>query len=775
MLSDLRVVNLTSGIAGAYCAKLLADAGAQIITLESDSGDPLAQEGSGALFEFLNTSQTRARASARDVLALCASADIVLDDSHPTTLDIESLTNKNPKIVFASITPFGLTGPWSDFAANEFTLQAWCGSTGSRGVPDRPPVAAGGRIGEWVAGSYCAVAVMAAWMRSARTGQGEIIDLAIFDAMALTMNTYTSVFAEFMDWPKLRRPTRTVEIPAAEPSSDGFAAFTTNSAQQFSDFLIFIERPDLIDDTELSNAMGRFKRRDEVVEMIQSFTKQYTTAELLERAELLRIPSGPVGNGSTVTSFDHFQEVGTFVDNPGGRFVQPRVPYKISEMDARLFTKPVMIPDGQEIPDWLERQVEHQPVGSGELPLSGVRILDCTAWWAGPAATHMLACLGADVIKIESVTRPDSMRYTSTKPPSTDQWWEWGPLFHGVNNTKRGITVDLTNPEGREIFLNLVETADVVLENFSPRVMEQFDLDYEALAKRNPKVIMVRLPAYGLSGPWRNRTGFAQTMESIIGMAWVTGWPDGPPLLPRGACDPFAAMHAVFATMIALVDRADTGRGHLIETTLIETALNAAAEQIVEYEASGILPVRRGNASLTAVPQSIYPAEGYEEWLAISIDTDSQWTALVEALGRPAWATDLALKTSDGRRKHHSLIDDELTKWCSLRNAYETACLLSSLGIPAAEVIDARDVSKNPQLLARNFLETETHSITGSHPLPMIPFRFASQGSKPWMRSPSPVLGEHNQEVLGGELGMSEQVLERLKSEKIIGERPVGA
>src|SRR5262249_1896459 len=148
------------------------------------------------------------------------------------------------------------------------------------------------------------------------------------------------------------------------------------------------------------------------------------------------------------------------------------------------------------------------PVDDPGLPLSGIRVLDCTAWWAGPAATHMLGCLGADVIKVESVGRPDLMRYTSTKRPPDDQWWEWGPLFHGANNPKRGFPLDLTSPRGRELFERLLPTADVLLENFSPRVMEQFGLSWRAVHAANPDIVMVRLPAYGLDGPWRDRTGF---------------------------------------------------------------------------------------------------------------------------------------------------------------------------------------------------------------------------------------------------------------------------
>ena len=390
--------------------------------------------------------------------------------------------------------------------------------------------------------------------------------------------------------------------------------------------------------------------------MIDAYMSTKTTAEALEEATTLRIPSGPVGNGATVTGFDHFVERGTFVENPSGRFVQPRVPYKISGIEPHPLTQAPALDASAAVPEWAGDRAEPIVVtgaastDDAALPLAGIRVLDTTAWWAGPAATHMLACLGADVIKVESVSRPDLMRYTSTRRPPEDGWWEWGPLYHGANNTKRGITLDLTSPRGRELFERLLPTADVLLENFSPRVMDQFGLSWRAVQAANPNIVMVRLPAYGLDGPWRDRTGFAQTMEGITGMAWITGWDDGPPVLPRGACDPLAAMHAVFATLLALRDRAVSGDGHLVEVTMIEAALNAAAEQVVEYSASGELLGRHGNRGPVAAPQNLYPCAGDEEWLALAVATDAQWATLREILGNPAWAADPSLATAAGRR-----------------------------------------------------------------------------------------------------------------------------
>ncbi|MSO78666.1 MAG: CoA transferase [Acidimicrobiia bacterium] len=786
MLNGMRVVDCSTGIAGGYCTKLLADAGADVVKVEPAGGDPLRTWRSGALFEFLHTSKRSivGAPDAADVLDLCARADIVVESGRPGTFPAEALFERRPDLVIASITPFGQEGPWAQWAATEFTLQAWCGSTSSRGLPEQPPVAAGGRIGEWVAGTYAAVGALAATFTAARTGAGEHVDVAWLEAMSISMNTFTSVFAELSGWPDMRRPIRTIEIPSIEPSADGFASFTTNSAPQWASFLVLIDRHDLDNDKDLAGALGRFKRRDEALEIIRAYTTQHTTAELLDLATELRIPCGPVGNAETITTFDQFVDRGTFVPNPSGRFVQPRVPYRISGLSPRPFDPAPDLNEHARAIDWPEERVLESvvgathlagsPEGGGGLPLEGIRVLDLTAWWAGPAATAMLANLGADVIKIESITRPDFMRYTSVKPPTFDGWWEWGPLYHGANNSKRGITLDLTRPVGRELVLRMCESADVILDNFTPRVMEQFELDWEHVSAVNPRLIQVRMPAYGLGGPWRDRTGFAQTMEAITGMAWVTGWPDGPPVIPRGACDPLAAQHAVFATLLALRDRETSGEGRFVEVTMIEAALNIAAEQLAEFGATGEVLGRTGNRGPTAAPQNLYACEGHEEWLALAIENDEQWDRLREFLGAPAWADDPALDTTDGRRAAHDQIDEEIERFCKDRDARTLAMDLAACGVPAGYVTDGRDIAVNPQMLHRGFFEVEHHAVTGPHNIPTIPFRFARH-DRGWVHRPAPTLGQHNDEVLRELLGLSDEELAALRADQLIGERPVGA
>ena len=400
-----------------------------------------------------------------------------------------------------------------------------------------------------------------------------------------------------------------------------------------------------------------------------------------------------------------------------------------------------------------------------------MRVLDCTAWWAGPSATNALAALGADVTKIEATARPDPMRLMSVRRPPTDQWWEWGPVFHGVNLAKRDVTLDLGSDEGLALFRRMLGEVDLLVENFTPRVMDQFGLSWESVHALNPGLVMVRMPAFGLDGPWRDRTGFAQTMEAVSGLTWRTGFPDGLPTLVLGACDPIAGMHATAAALLGLARRDETGEGLLVESVMVEAALNVAAEALVEYSATGTVLGREGNRGPWAAPQGVYPCAGDDAWVALAVERDEHWGGLVSALGRPDWAVDEPLSTEAGRAARHDEIDKHLEAWTSRHDAQHVVDTLTAAGVPAEVVIPARDVVHNPQLQFRSLFETEDHPVTGRHPVPTLPFRLA--GLDGWLRAPSPTLGEHNDEVLA-ELGLDAAQRDTLRSAGIIGERLAG-
>ena len=777
MLDGVRVVDCTTEIAGPYCSKLLADAGADVVKVEPPEGDPLRHWGSGALFEYLNTSKRSVQGDASDLLT---AADVFVSNQ---PVDPAPLWAENPSLVIVTITPFGGAGPWVGRPSTEFTLQASCGSIGQRGLPEQPPLSAGGRLGEWTSGTYAALGAIAALREASRCGQGELVDVAMLDCMAVTMVTYPSVFASFAGNPQMAGTGRTIEVPSIEPTRDGYLVVTTNSAQQFEDFLLMIERPDLLADPDLPQVAKRFRRREEFLSAVHGYTSQRSTEEILEAAALFRIPAGPLLNGSTVTGFEQFVSRGVFIANPSGRFLQPRIPYRISGVSPRPFAPAPGLGQHDGAIDWSQRtgagartgrarDPERQTTAQGwRLPLADLRVVDCTAWWAGPVATAALAALGADVIKVESVSRPDNMRFASTRRPTEDQWWEWGPIFHAANAGKRGVTIDLSRPEGSDMFERLLQSADVLVENFTPRVMEQFGFGWDRVHALNDRLIMVRMPAFGLDGPWRDRTGFAQTMECLTGMSWLTGFVDGPPVLVRGACDPLAGMHAVIATMLALTERDRRGEGVLVESAMVESVLNAAAEQVVEYGSSETLLCRNGNRGPQAAPQGVYPSAGEDEWLAIAVASDDQWRSLRSLLGNPAWARGEELAKAEGRHTAHDLIDRQLTSWTSQRPATASAQMLLDVGIPSAVVVPPREIAANPQLRYRGLFEVEEHAVTGAHEIPTLPFRFPRVDH--WLKSAAPTLGRDNDAVLE-DLGYSPVAIEELRQSGLVGEAPAG-
>ena len=776
-LKDLRVVDLAGSLPAAYCTKLLADAGADVVVVEPLDDPEARWPGIPGLFEYLHTSKRSVSRGHEDQLV--RAADIVVAG---VDFAVAAAQQANPNQVIVTISPFGTSGPWVGRAATEFTLQAACGSTGGRGFPDSTPLAAGGRVGEWLTGTYAAVGALAAWWRADHTGMGGHVDVSILDAMSIGMVTFPSVFAAFATScgrPLMTASTRRIEVPSVEPTADGWVNFTTNSAQQFADFALLIGHPEIAEDERYARATARFEHRDEFWEMTRAYTRPRPSATVLEEAGLLRIPVAPVLDGATVAQFEQFVARGVFVDHPSGRFRQPRIPFRLHDVLPRPFG-PVPGPGAHDgAVDWEPRPTregaaDHEAV----LPLAGLRVLDLTAWWAGPCATQVLACLGADVIKVESVMRPDLMRFSSTKAPGDPQWWEWGPLAHAANTNKRGITLDLTSSEGHDLALRLCATADMVFENFTPRVMEQFGLQWSSLHDVNPRLNLVRMPAFGLDGPWRDRPGFAQTMESLTGMAAATGWPGGSPVLVGGAGDPIAGLHATFASLVALCTRDEHGRGFLVEATMVEAALNAAAMSAIAFQLSGVAHGRLGNRSgMGSAPQGVYPCAGTDQWLALEVENDDQWTQLCGVLG---WPTEAAngeaasphLARASARMAQHDVLDRWLAATTTQWDAGELSERLVGVGVPASVVIRPFLVVDNPQIQHRGLFETEDHPVTSRHQLPGLPFSMS--GITAWVRTPAPLLGEHNDEVLS-ELGVDAAERQRLRDLTVIGEELVGA
>lgn len=797
-LKDVRVIDYSSGIAGPYCSKLFADAGADVIKLEPPSGDPLRRWSAtgadlggedGALFRYLNASKRSVVGALDEVRregddqaaprgeteALIASADLLIEDLPPGTYDRHELHQRHPGLVIVTITPFGLTGPLAECPATDFTIQAECGSIGARGRPGGEPYQAGGGIAMWTGGCFAAVAALAAIRRAHATGHGEHIDFSLLEMTALATNCYLDLMWGILGRPPVMGPLPNIETPSIEPTRDGFVGFTTYSAQQMSDFLLLIERSDLRESGEFDQFIQRLTRLDEWEEVVHSYTKAHTTEEIISLAQMLRIPVAPICNGQTVLDQEHLKSRSVYVEDPSGTFKRPVPPYRI---DGQVYALPLRSPHLGEHNGQIEVHKLKRPRPSGEcrLPLEGMRIIDATNWWAGPIATQMLAMLGADVIHVESFKRIDGSRSIGgIFSAQHEAWWECSFIFLSANANKRGMTLDLSNPKGMAIFESLITRTDALVENFSPRVMDGFGVTWEKVQALNPRCHYVRMPAFGLDGPWRDNVGFAATMEQISGWSWLTGHVDDQPRIQRGPCDPLAGMHAAFALLLAMVERDHSGRGHFVECAMIEAALNVTAEQVIEYTAYGNLMQRQGNRSPEAAPQGLYACSGHHvsenpQWIALSVANEAQWEAFVDWLGHPDWAT-LIGPDLISRRNRQNEIDKAIRSVFAERSRDVCVEELITVGVPAARVVDPRTLYEHPQLAARSFLEEIEHPIVGRQRKMGAPFRYASVNH--WLERPAPTLGQHNAEILR-ELGHDEDEIDVLVAEKVIGDWPEG-
>lgn len=770
-MRPLRVMNLASELAGAYCARLLSDGGAAVVRVEDSTGDPLrtwsasgSADGDGALFQYLAGGMTSVVIEDPKVLEpSLRGADIILWTPHSSIareIPPQRIREIAPAAVVTAITDFGLAGPWAGRPATDLTLQAMSGGVAQRGLSDRPPLMAGGRLGEWTAGMFAAVHSLAA----CHGGSGELLDVSILESLILTTTVHPVSWFTIAGFPM--RPIRSCNLPNVHPTKDGYVGFMVVTGQQWLDFCVLVEQPDWADDPDLGIMAKRAMRRAELVAAIDGWCRERTTAEVLELADLLRIPAAAIGTGAIIPSMDHLVERRAFVPNPSGGFLQPDIPWRLHGPDQPAPATAPVLGSGA-LPDW-------PPIESSlraGRPFEGLRIADFTANWAGPIAGHVLGILGAEVIHVEGGRRPDAIRNNTCKPMSDPDWPEFSGLFAGINTGKKSVTVDMNSEAGQQIARQLIATCDVVIENYSPRVMESWGLGWEQVHAINPRAVMVRMPAYGLDGPWRDRGGYAQTMEMTSGMAATTGWPDMAPEIPNGPCDPIAGSHATVGLLVALRHVDATGEGILVEAPMIASALSVAAESVIEYSAYGVELTRDGNRSPGAAPQGVYPTSepdrvglGDTRWVAIAVSTDAHWAALCSVLDAPTWSS----WSESDRRARHDDIDAAIAAWTAVGTVDDVVKVLTAAGVPVGEVVLGHLVPEFEQLQYRGFFEQVEHPLTGNNTHAGLPVRWSSIPA-PVQRGPAPMLGQDDDVVWLEQVGLSPEVYGQLRAAAVIG------
>ncbi|OBJ20624.1 CaiB/BaiF CoA transferase family protein [Mycobacterium colombiense] len=759
-LAGLHVVEIASEISGPYAAKLLVDLGAEVVKIEPPTGDPLRHWGPFAsgvvdpdrsgLFEYLNAGKHPATLdlSEADDLAtargLIGRAHLLIDDSGPKTLEgrglgVEDLQRINPNLVLLRISGFGQSGPFRHRRATPLTLQAASGWISCRDL-ERPPVQVGARIAEYVAGAYGALGALTA-LRSRPDGRVAEVDVSQLESLLSTL-PYPMLMAQRMRRLGLPPNLRSAPMLGVVRAADGWVGINCLTGQHWLDVCAMLGLPEF-GEHQLAIMMGG-PERDDFFAKAEPVLAGQTVAEIVELAQALRIPAAPVNDGATVLDCPQYAERGFFVE--AGSFRRPGPPFRLSKTPV---AQPRPAPRlGKRPTAWTGdgRGLQQAP---GPLLFTGLRVLDLTTFWAGAYLTCYLGAFGADIVKVESIQRPDGHRYSGAFAYEGDDWYERSPIWQGTNLNKRDLTLDLTSPRGLDLARRLGAEADVVVENFSPRVVENFGLDYDSLTALNPDVIVVRMPGYGLEGPWRDYVGWALNFEQTSGMSAVTGYPDGPPCNPQGPADPIVGVHAGVALLAALEHRNRTGAGQLIEIAQIEVAAAVTAEPVIEYSMNGVVRPREGNRRRGCL-QGVYPTNEDDVWVALSV---------------PDQPID------------HDVFDELVAAWTRTQTAAAIVETLQAQGIAAERVITG-DQMYDPefigaQLDARGYYEELEHPITGPHRYPGWPFRI-TPGPRHQHRTAPPTLGQHNEEVLR-ELGLSEADVAELRHRRVIGERVLNA
>ncbi len=415
------------------------------------------------------------------------------------------------------------------------------------------------------------------------------------------------------------------------------------------------------------------------------------------------------------------------------------------------------------------------------LPLTGIRVLDSTYVYALPYAAGLLADLGAEVIKVEGCQHPDIVRaggVASVFPENTagERFWEQGGTFNTLNRGKRSLILDLNKPAGQEIFKKLVTISDIVLENFTPRVMKKWGLDYPHLQALKPDIIMLSNTGYGHGGPYSNYGSQATSLEATQGTAYLTGYIDGPPAKAGFAYTDFlACWTALFALFMALLYRHRTGRGQWIDLGMYQVGVAFLGEAVLDYITNGRVQTRLGNRHPTQAPHGCYRCRGTDRWITIAISSEEEWEALCRGIGHPELLHDNRFQGAEARWKHHDELDRLLEAWTKTQDAYEAMHSLQKAGVPAGVVMDMRDLLRDPHLKARHFFEMVQHlpgSGVGTRPVISRPWKLSALSLQ--IRKPAPAFGQDNAYVLKELLQMSAEKIQDLTTQGVIGTKPIG-
>ena len=796
-IDGIRVIEVGEGKALGHAGKLLRDLGAEVIKIEPPGGDALREYGpfpsdepdpaNSGMFIFLNGGKQGSRldieaADGREALAsLLDGADVLLHSFQPAAakrlgLEPEGLLERYPRLIVSAVTPFGSTGPYAEWRG--YAIQAHSGSTVARriGDPEREPLTSPLDQAEIQHGAvHIAVATVLALVHRNRTGRGQFVDVGVMEAVAVAIagnSTPMQVYADAQ--PAILPAKRRGRVFAGGPwgvfaARDGDMAVITLLDRQWRTFLEYLGDPEWGNDPRFDKVQGAVMRerseedRQELHRHLQDSFRERTVAEVWEFTQRARISFHPVHSVGQVVESDHMQERGFLVAAPG-----PHPPLRVPGAPYRMSVTPWASPgpppalDETPASGWTSEPVAppEPRVDAGSLPLEGVRVIDLGQVWAGPLLGRYLADYGTDSIQVDTASRPRNP--VGTMDQSSPLRWE------NTFRNRRSVQLDLKTPKGVELFKGLLGTADVMIDNFTPRVLPNFGLNYEDLAAEFPQLIIAALSAAGRTGPWSDVLSYGPSLTGLYGVKSVNGYPeDGVVMEDASDLDPIAGTYGMLAIMAALHHRDRTGEGQMIEIAQGEAGFIAATEAVIEHVWNGRDMGPQGNLHRVLAPHGIYPCAGDDRWIAIACGSDEEWSALARTAGHPEWLEQEQFRTAAGRRASRAELDAAIGGWTAPEDDKALTQRLQAAGIAAIPAMAVSDMVADPHHSHRR----EHVELTESAPMTKVLNGSAwhLSAAPPRVRRPVPDPGQHNEEVFGEVLGLSSQEVGSLQEEGVIG------
>jgi crotonobetainyl-CoA:carnitine CoA-transferase CaiB-like acyl-CoA transferase len=778
--AGLRVLDVGDRPSTAWCGRLLADLGAEVIGAEPAEGHPLRRDPPAAAYFLAN----RRRADLSSALALAAAADVILTSESAPETGVAALRALSGTALITCLTAYGRGSTLAGHRGNDLTAYATSGWASVNGLAARAPLKGPGYNASFQAGTLAWAAVTAALLGEPA---GEVLDIAERDVLCSTLSP---AFLRQQYTGAAERRREVADITAGPvPVADGYFALTMSRPHFWQSAMRILGLDDLAEVPDLQTAAARAQRKEQWAQRVQQAMLGWKRKDLFDALAARRVIAGPVldmadlEQNPQLVAREFFRAPEEAPDRPR----QPGPPVRYGRTRWRL-ARPA--PAGRAEPArrfggtglGLPRPAPAAtaaPAGPAAGPLSGYRGLVLTQAWAGTYATELLALLGAEIVQVEARSRLDSWRGSGTSqvPAALAQRgtpgdpWDLNPLFNSVNLGKRSITLDLAAPEGVGLFRRLVPRFDFVAENFSPRVLGNLGIAYADLRQLRADIVLVSMSAYGATGPWSPVPGIGGTIEPSSGMSAVLGYPDGPPLNSGHMYpDPVAGLYGLGAVVTALAHRRRSGEGQYVDVSMQEACATFIGDEWMRYQDTGLPPARRGNRHPAYAPHGVFRCAGEDQWVALAAPDDAAWAAAARVLGGSELAAE-RFAAAAGRLAGESDLEAAIGARAAGRDKRELAAALAAAGVIAAPVLDVGEVMADSGLSARGVLRTVTHSLAGAAIQAGLPLRMANTPLPPW--GPAPRHGEHSREVLQQELGLSEEAYAALAAAGITGRGPV--